>query len=355
MRRYFILLLLIVFAGFSLYSFENQTAKENSGANIETLEYRFDPYLINGDCLAYCEPLDPEEDPYWDITWGLRAGDCRDMSLITYEFYNFMYRTYLAYSLQPIFELPEGTEILEIRIRLFLLGHYGHRNNYEPITFPYWDGYGQNEHDCILSHVLLGDSLGVEDWSAGDPGDSNTLQSNLGTVVSANLAYPGYDPYQADYHGYYYMNVTNAIMEDIADGRIESHFRVAFMGMGSDYDSQLDYLSFSPCGYPPWRYPYLEVDYILPEEERAVRNGDVIQTEICISPNPVGNFANVEYLLPGVRSWQKYGLYNIKGQKLGEGELNGERGSLQLNLSNYPSGSYLIRIGDDYGRFIKVR
>ena len=354
MRRCIILLIVIVIFSYSLLSYEDQSAQENIGANIETLEYMFDPYAINGSNLYYCEPLDPGEDPYWGVHWGLRVGDCRDYNYETGEYYNFMYRTYLAYSLEPILELPEEAEIVEIRARLRLLGHYGHRNNYEYITFPYWDGYDQNEHECILSHVLLGDSLGVEDWGAGDLNDSCTLQANLGTVVSANLAYPGYDPYQQDYNGYYYMDVTDAVLEDIAAGREESHFRIAFMGMTSDYDPELDFISFSPQGYPQYWYPYLEVDYILPDEGRVYTSQVEVQTHISVLPNPVSDFASIEYLLPGVRSNQRYGIYNIRGQKITSGAISGERGNLQLDFSKYPSGNYLIRIGNETSKFLKL-
>jgi hypothetical protein len=71
------------------------------------------------------------------------------------------------------------------------------------------------------------------------------------------------------------------------------------------------------------------------DEGRAVTTDEVIQPMISYSPNPVSDFANVEYLLPGVRSWQKYGLYNIRGQKLGEGKVSGERGVIRSIKKKY--------------------
>lgn len=351
----------MIFAGILMlvlvsYGYDDEKALENLGADIETLEYIYDDSITNGNSLYYCEPIDTGEDPYWGKDWGLRVGDARDMHLQTFEFYNFMYRSYMAFDLNPIKDLPAEAEILEIRLRLYLIDHYGHRNNYQHINFPYWDGYEQSEHPCTLSHVLLGDSLGVEDWSAGDPSHSCTLESNLGVVVGANCASPCYDPYQADYNGYYYMDVTDAVFEDIDAGRDESHFRIAFLGIESDYDEQLDFLCFSPCGWPQYKYPYFEVDYILPEEDRSESRAIAVETSrILITPNPASSIARVEYDLNNLRGGSRYSVYNIRGQKVSEGDLYGSRGEVEINLKEYPSGSYIFKTGNSYSRFSKVK
>ena len=356
MKNTFLLILIFLLIA-TIYGYENEQAQGNiipDLPEIQTMEYELDDCYQTS--LSFCDPLDTNEESYWDIGYQLKTGDVRDYDYVTEEYINIQHRMYITFLLDPISDIPEDAEILSIRLRVHLEGNYGRRNGYPLLTFPYWDGYEQTEHECTLSHVDLGDSLGVEDWNAGEPGNSGTITSNLGVVVSASLSYPGFDPYQyEDYLGYYFVDVTDAVLDDLVQSNSFSQFRIAFMGMETDNDAGLDYLNFSPAGWPRIWLPHLEIDYVLPGDERVYRSNAVTQPQISILPNPVRDLATIDYVLPGVRSSQKFGIYNIRGQRMAEGSINGERGNLQLDMSSYSSGSYLIKVGNSVKRFVLIR
>jgi hypothetical protein len=85
---------------------------------------------------------------------------------------------------------------------------------------------------CVVDHILYGDSLDEGDYTAGDPGDPGTLNTNIGILSTTPDT------------GWRSLEVTDYLLQDLAAGRPYSQYRIRFT-IDHDDDLYYDHLGFS--------------------------------------------------------------------------------------------------------------
>lgn len=135
----------------------------------------------------------------------------------------------------------------------------------------------------MVDHITYGDTL---DWSAGDPGDDQTLQSKVG-IISQDTTIE-----------YKTMEVTDYVHNDLNSGRHKTQFRIAFDVQEPD-DGAIDVIVFRTGElYPNNGAPYLVIRY---ETDTGIDDrSSTIPAKFRLSqnyPNPFNAVSNFHYEL----------------------------------------------------------
>lgn len=77
--------------------------------------------------------------------------------------------------------------------------------------------------------------------------------------------------------------------------------------------------------------------------------------DIVAYPNPANNTLRIKYALDGIRTESSASLYDLMGRKVAETQLNGQNGIAELNVSNLPTGNYLLSIRSGADRLYTTR
>ncbi len=243
--------------------------------------------------------------PQVDFYGNLHVGDS-GMPWFPPYVPNATFRSYLTFLLDSL-NVSSRIVIDSVKLRLWTHEIYMAGNDTCGI-WPIWDVPGGDTIKLCIDHVDYGNYLDVGDWTAGNPGDPQTLQSKFCFITPEH-----YNPETY----YFHIDVTGAVVNDINNQRDKSQFRIRFE-VTTDMDSLYDFIKFdflSPC--PPYSiyYPTLLFYYY---DSTAVNshNESIINNDILLEnyPNPFDISTIIKLSIP--ENIHKYNLsiYNIRGQ-----------------------------------------
>ncbi len=239
---------------------------------------------------------------------------------------NWNFRSYISFDLPTI---PIGYSIDTVCVRLYQINCYG---NGEQNTFPIWNVAGGDTLFCIIDHIDYGDYLFLEDWTAGDPGDPQTLHTNIGLISDSAV------------NGFRYFDMTDYVLDDYDNSRSRSQYRIRFQII-TDEDGLEDFLVFGAGDYNDFRSPIMFVFY---SQETDISNENQIPHAYKIQnyPNPFNPETIINYQI-SQHSKVLLQVYNTKGQLIetlvNECQSAGKH-SVIWNAENQSSGIYLYRI-----------
>jgi hypothetical protein len=245
----------------------------------------------------------------------------------------YTHKGYLSYELPDV---PEGFNLQQAEI--FIEQYYSIGNG-EGGIFPIWNVNPlPDTTGCITDHVNYGNQLTPEDWTAGDPGDPQTLHSNIG-VISDNATYE-----------FKNLDVTASVQEDYNTGRDKTQYRLRFL-VNCDWDNWGDLLRFHSGNAYDYDCPY--IIYTWWDGVNSADNYELSITNYKLSnyPNPFNPTTTIEFSIQNDSKIELI-IYNIKGQKiktLAHNEFNKGNHSVIWNgddESNKPanSGVYLYKL-----------
>ncbi len=279
----------------------------------------------------------------WDThTFFYNTGDtfftCGD-----YGFINFATsRGYLSFDLP---DTPEGYEILHAEI---FVHQYFSVGNGVSGQFPIWDIIPlPDTTGCIVDHINYGNQLTPDDWTAGDPGDPQTLNSNIG-VISDNAI----DEFKN-------LEVTSSIQEDYDTGRDKTQYRLRFM-VNNDWDQYGDGLRFTSGNGYLYECPFIV--YTWWDGVNSADNYELSNTNkiLNVYPNPFNSSTTISYQLSCDQNEQiMLEIYNIKGQKVDTlipslcQPAAADRGEVIWNAEDQTSGIYIIKISNLKEKYVK--
>lgn len=300
------------------------------------------PWCIQGSCLSADTIIDtvyssPELDgsisyaydlnQYWisTVPTVFSCGDGWGGLEITY----WWKRGYVSF---PLPEIPIGFDLQSVYIYIYQQTAFG---NEEIGVFPIWDVYPQPDTtECILDHIDYGYSLDIGDWTAGNPGDPQTLHTNIG-ILSDNAIYE-----------YKTMDITEYVMDDYNNNRDKTQYRIRFW-INTDWDVWRDGLTFISGNWTENR-PYIRLVfsnvYVI---EENLSSNNFLNTY----PNPFNSEINIEYSMDC--SNINLEIYNIKGQKVHSQMNLPAIGSVVWKCGAQTSGIYLIKISNSKQKYIK--
>ena len=203
-------------------------------------------------------------------------------------------------------------------------------------VFPIWDVYPQPDTtECILDHIDYGYSLDIGDWTAGNPGDTQTLHTNIG-ILSDNAVYE-----------YKTMDITEYVTDDYNNNMGKTQYRIRFW-INTDWDVWRDGLTFISGNWTENR-PYIRLVFsnVSVPEETLISNKNFITTY----PNPFNGEVTIEYSV--AHSNNNLEIYNIKGQKVYSQMDLPAAGSIIWKCEAQTSGIYLIKISNSKESYIK--
>jgi len=171
--------------------------------------------------------------------------------------------------------------------------------------WPVWDVPGGDTIKCCVDHVDFGYSLDVGDWTAGDYGDPQTLESKC-TFINPEV----YNPET----GYIIVDVTTQVIHDIENERNKSQFRIGFE-INTDGDSMYDRIQICKVtpnlAHKPSLLFYLSDSTYVFEDYITELTNDIIIIENF--PNPFNPKTTISFSLQN-DSKIELSIYNIKGQ-----------------------------------------
>ena len=209
---------------------------------------------------------------------------------------------------------------------------------------PYYQKGDVEAHRCFSHRGILHIDYGefdLTDWTAGDLGDEQTLESNIGAISRTPDI------------GFKNLDVTDALWDDIVHGRQFSQYRVRFRANYDD-DWYGDYLSFyaltAPAsdGDPKLILEWQSVNSVSEETE-------IIQAEshvVSVYPNPFNSSLNLHWNF-GSASETVISIYDLRGNlinKTSQDEVFGPNYShfkwdmATSGLSNLSSGIFIIQV-----------
>ncbi len=187
-------------------------------------------------------------------------------------------RGYLSFYIDS---LPDTITIYGATLKVRQYSSYG---NSTKGLFPQWTGVpGGDTMYCLIDHINYGPEIDTLDWTAGDPGDTQTITSRFGVFSSTPDT------------GWRAMDVTTCVQSDIFTGRIRNQYRLRFPVL-SDYDGYDDFLQFY-TGNTLISKPYLVIDYVVGVECKPVEENNVFKSKVSNFPNPFKNATTIIYKL----------------------------------------------------------
>lgn len=246
-------------------------------------------------------------------------------------------RGYLSFELPNI---PDGYELQNAEIFVHQFFSVG---NAVSGQFPIWDIIPPPDTTgCIVDHIDYNNQLDVGDWTAGDPGDPQTLNSNIGVISDNEI-----DEFKN-------LEVTSSIQEDYNTGRDKTQYRLRFM-VNNDWDQYGDALRFHTSNSSfNHRWPYIV--YTWWDGVNSTDNYELSITNYELSnyPNPFNNTTTISFQLSSEQNEQiSLEIYNIKGQKVFSKMNLPSVGSVSWNCEAQTSGIYLIKISNSKQKYVK--
>ncbi|MEA3475188.1 MAG: FlgD immunoglobulin-like domain containing protein [Candidatus Cloacimonadota bacterium] len=209
---------------------------------------------------------------------------------------NATFRSYLTFLLDSL----NVSRIDSVKLRL--RGYY--HGNDTLYVWPIWDIPNGDTIKLCIDHVDYGDYLDVGDWTAGNPGDPQTLQSKFCFIT----------PEHQNPEHYFFIDVTDAILNDIHNQRDKSQFRIRFE-ISTDMDSLCDDVVFTYYNTTSIKdRPHLLIYY---HDSTAVEHQYELSTnQILLEnyPNPFNQETTIQYQLPSNIKNSFLEIFNIKGQ-----------------------------------------
>lgn len=93
--------------------------------------------------------------------------------------------------------------------------------------------------------------------------------------------------------------------------------------------------------------------YRLPGKLPTPAEEPIRETEFSIYPNPSKNWITVEYNLPKGQTTGNVKVYDLQGRQVDVFTVGRHFNSVRLNVSKYPSGTYLVNLnGSDVKKFV---
>ena len=241
------------------------------------------------------------------------------------------------------FELPDIPEGYELQYAEIFIKQYISIGNDVAGVFPIWDIYPPPDTlGCILDHIDYGNQLTPDDWTAGDPGDPQTLNSNIG-VISDNAEYE-----------FKNLEVTSSVLEDYNINRDKTQYRLRFL-IDNDWDNSDDLLRFH-TGNSSYenRLPYILYTWWDGVNSAENYELEITNFELKAYPNPFNSNTTISYQLNNEQNEQiSLEIYNIKGQKIFSKENLPSEGSVSWNCEAQTSGIYLIKISNSKEKYVK--
>lgn len=243
-------------------------------------------------------------------------------------------RSYISFDLSP---LPVNDSLAVIHANIFLYQATAIGNDMLN-TYPIWNIAGGDTHFCVLDHIDYGNSLNIGDWTAGDPGDPQTLHTNIG-ILSNNATIE-----------FKTMDVTNYVREDLQNNRTLNQYRIRFT-IDRDFDCLGDRLIMGAGNAINYK-PYLIIEYQLINSIETPYN---VTYDFILHqnfPNPFNSYTNIKYSL------EKSGdvvlkIIDCSGRFIktlvNEKQTPGVY-SIKFNAESLPSGVYFyrLRFGKNY-------
>ncbi|MFO7896599.1 MAG: T9SS type A sorting domain-containing protein [Candidatus Cloacimonadales bacterium] len=246
------------------------------------------------------------------------------------------FRGYLAFNLP---EIPDGYELISATI---YVDQYFSAGNSELDIFPIWDVTPPPDTlGCIVDHINYGNQLNIDDWTAGDIGDPQTITSNIGELSNnANIEFKS-------------LLVTSAVIADYQVNRDITQYRLRFL-IDNDWDQQDDFLMFHTGNAIGDYKPYLRLEW---SDEVSIGEGELSPEPIAYLtsfPNPFKENISITYNLKmqsDITSTLE--IYNVKGQKVFSKSILNERGTINWQCQENSSGIYLVKISNSENQVAK--
>jgi hypothetical protein len=201
--------------------------------------------------------------------------------------------------------------------------------------FPTWQVPGGDTIFCIVDHVDYGGELDSIDWTAGDPGDPQTIKTNIGILSRDSVV------------EYKSMDVTSSLRTTMQLGLKRSEFRIRFPVL-TDYDGLNDGVTFAGGEYPPIIAPRLVVASTLTSTDIEMEH----PLEVSLSqnfPNPFNPSTTIRYELPK-KAFVTLSVYNVLGEEVATlVKEEKQAGSYQVQFDGIglASGVYFYRLNTD--------
>ncbi|MFZ0389489.1 MAG: T9SS type A sorting domain-containing protein [Calditrichia bacterium] len=247
-------------------------------------------------------------------------------------------RSYLSFNPSSI-SISDSINILSAVIGIY---QYEAIGNSQLHTFPVWNVACGDTHFCVLDHINYGSYLDLGDWTAGDPGDPQTLHTNIG-VISNNAVVE-----------YKILDVTPYLREDVQNGRSYNQYRMRFT-IDTDFDLLGDWLEFYSGNTTVGSKPYLAVEY---EIVNLIANNPATIHDFHIEqnyPNPFNAITTITYgLFKGGNV--KLDILDNAGKIvdiLYEGYQPAGEYRLNWNAGKFASGIYFYRLNFNKQKIIK--
>ncbi|MBS3742448.1 MAG: T9SS type A sorting domain-containing protein [Candidatus Cloacimonetes bacterium] len=205
-------------------------------------------------------------------------------------------RGYISFELP---EIPQDYSLSSSYIRFYQKFCWG---NSTFNVFPIWNVAGGDTMFCIMDHIDYGDYIDPEDWSAGDPGDPQTLCSNIGVISDSAEA------------GFRHLDITQYVNNDYVDNRLKTQYRLRFP-VKTDWDSLYDFISFNQGLAPIPRNPRLVLHFSSLQTTDENNTNTVYKAKVY--PNPFTESTTIYFNLnKNITENLKISIYNIKGEKI---------------------------------------
>ncbi len=252
---------------------------------------------LSGEINTFNYYYQPQVDFYGDLHVG-------DSGMPWFPPYvpNATFRSYLTFLLDSL-NVSSRIVIDSVKLRLWTHEIYMAGNDTCGI-WPIWDVPGGDTIKLCIDHVDYGNYLDVGDWTAGNPGDPQTIESKFCFITPEN-----YNPEI----WYFHIDVTGAVLNDINNQRDKSQFRIRFE-IYSDMDSLYDFIKFRFLSPYPIYNPTLLIYY---HDSTSVEHQYELSTnKIFLEnyPNPFNTETTIHYELPASIENPILEIFNIKGQ-----------------------------------------
>ena len=245
-------------------------------------------------------------------------------------------RGYLSFNLPVI---PEGYVLLSAIVHV---NQYFSLGNDELDVFPIWDVISLPDTlGCVVDHINYGNQLTIEDWTAGDTGDPQTISSNIGTI-SDNSEYE-----------YKFLPVTSSVIADYHANRNITQYRLRFL-IDNDWDQQDDLLRFATGNAIGDYKPYLRLEW---SDEVSIGEEELLPESIAdltAFPNPFKENISFSYNLKMQSdNISTLEIYNVKGQKIFSEIVSSDKGTIIWQCQENSSGIYLVKISNSENQVVK--
>jgi len=261
-------------------------------------------------------------DQFW-ISSTSPSMFCGDYWNGLYDYYGWG-RGFLSFYLPDI---PPGYNLIDAYVNVYQSFAEGN-GEYQ---FPVWDIYPQPDTiECILDHIDYGNSLDLNDWTAGDTDDPQTLHSNIG-IISDNEVYE-----------YKTMDISEYIINDYNNNRNKTQYRLRFW-INTDWDNSwsdcVKFISANAISNPK---PFIRFFFssVGVDDNVEINGGE----KISIIPNPFNRNAEISFSMRYPDN--TISIYDIKGRIIHSETHLPIKYSYSWFCKEISSGIYVVKISN---------